>query len=403
MDDATAATVGPAVMPREVERELAEQLVDRARAEGLDLTGPDGVLTGLTKRVLQTALEVELTDHLGYEPHDPAVAMGINLDGERDVLGLWVGPTGGEGAKHWLAMLTELRNRGVADVCIVCCDGLLAMPDAIAATWPQATIQTCVVHLVRNSLRYASKAHWSQITNDMRAIYTAPTVEAAEACFGDFTDRWASRYPAMIKVWERAWPEFVPFLGFPPEIRKVVYTTNAIESLNARFRKATRRRGHFPNEQAGLKVLYLAIRERDPGRSNPVGRVSGWKAASTPSSSTTATGSSLTNHHAPYTQNRTVPPLGRGLRRRRRRDRHDRPSRPPRRSRLPKGRQLPLQGPRPREGAHRRRSVTNERPRGVNSRPQQRGQNSAAVDRRSRPSVGGGGGSPPSNTAANAA
>lgn len=409
MDDSTAATVDPAVMPRDVERDLAEQLVERARAEGVELTGPDGLLTGLTKRVLETALEVELTDHLGYEPHDPAgrgtgnsrngkttkkvhtdlgqveisvprdrngtfepqvvpkharrlegfneaivslygkgmttgdiqshlkeiygaevsrdliskvtdavvdelvewqnrpldavypvllidcivikvrdgnvqnrpvyVVMGINLDGERDVLGMWVGPTGGEGAKHWLAMLTELRNRGVVDACIVCCDGLRGMPDAIVATWPEAIVQTCVVHLVRNSLRYASKQHWAQITNDMRAIYTAPTEEAAGARFAEFAEKWGQRYPAMIKVWERAWPEFVPFLGFPPAIRKVVYTTNAIESLNARFRKATRRRGHFPNEQAALKVLYLAIRERDPGRSNAVGRVQGWKSA----------------------------------------------------------------------------------------------------------------------------
>jgi putative transposase len=409
MDDSTAATVDPAVMPRDVERDLAEQLVERARAEGVELTGPDGLLTGLTKRVLETALEVELTDHLGYEPHDPAgrgtgnsrngkttkkvhtdvgpveisiprdragtfepqvvpkharrlegfneaivslygkgmttgdiqshlkdiygadvsrdliskvtdavveelvewqnrpldavypvvlidciiikvrdgnvqnrpvyVVMGINLDGERDVLGMWIGPTGGEGAKHWLAMLTELRNRGVVDACIVCCDGLRGMPDAIAATWPEAIVQTCVVHLVRNSLRYASKQHWAQITNDMRAIYTAPTEEAAGARFAEFAEKWGQKYPAMIKVWERAWPEFVPFLGFPPAIRKVVYTTNAIESLNARFRKATRRRGHFPNEQAALKVLYLAIRERDPGRSNAVGRVQGWKSA----------------------------------------------------------------------------------------------------------------------------
>lgn len=164
-------------------------------------------------------------------------------------------------------------------MCIVCCDGLRGMPDAIAATWPEAIIQTRVVHLVRNSLRYASKTHWSQISNDMRAIYTAPTEEAALARFAEFTERWGERYPAMIKVWERAWPEFVPFLGFPPAIRKVVYTTNAIESLNARFRKATRRRGHFPTEQAALKVLYLAIRQRDPGRSNAVGRVQGWKTA----------------------------------------------------------------------------------------------------------------------------
>jgi transposase-like protein len=205
------------------------------------------------------------------------VAMGITVDGERDVLGLWVGPAGGEGAKQWMSMLTELRNRGVADVCIVCCDGLKGLPDAIAATWPLATVQTCVVHLVRNSLRYASKAHWSKITAELRTVYTAPTLAAAEARFAEFAGTWREKYPAMVGMWERSWPEFVPFLDFPVEIRKLIYTTNGIESLNARFRQAVRRRGHFPTEQAALKILYLTVRERRPNRTNPTGRIGGWK------------------------------------------------------------------------------------------------------------------------------
>jgi hypothetical protein len=143
------------------------------------------------------------------------VAMGITVDGEWDVLGLWVGPAGGEGAKQWMSMLTELRNRGVADVCIVGCDGLKGLPDAIAAIWPLATVQTCVVHLVGNSLRYASKAHWSKITAELRAVYTAPTVAAAEARFAEFAGAWREKYPAMVGMWERSWPEFVPFLDFP--------------------------------------------------------------------------------------------------------------------------------------------------------------------------------------------
>lgn len=177
------------------------------------------------------------------------VAIGVNLEGERDVLGLWLGPTGGEGAKQWATMLTDLRNRGIADALIVCCDGLKGLPDAIRTTWPDATVQTCVVHMVRNSLRYASKKHWAKITKAMRAIYTAPTVEAAETLFADFAEEWRDQHPAMISSWENAWSEFVPFLAFPVELRKVVYTTNAIESLNARFRRAVRHRGHFPNEQ----------------------------------------------------------------------------------------------------------------------------------------------------------
>jgi transposase-like protein len=205
------------------------------------------------------------------------VAMGISIDGERDVLGLWAAPTGGgEGAKQWMTMLTELRNRGIADVCIVCCDGLKGLPDAIAATWPLATVQTCVVHLVRSSLRYASKADWAKITAQLKTVYTAATVAAAEQRFAEFAEIWRGKYPAMIATWERSWPEFVPFLDFPLPIRKLIYTTNGIESLNSRFRQAARRRGHFPTEQAAMKILYLTVRERRPNRSNPTGRITAW-------------------------------------------------------------------------------------------------------------------------------
>ena len=130
------------------------------------------------------------------------VAIGVNLDGERDVLGLWMGPTGGEGAKQWMTMLTELRNRGVTDVLITCCDGLTGLPDAVRTVWPDTTVQTCVVHLVRNSLRYASKKYWPQITRSLKAIYTAPTVPAAEDAFETFADEWRELYPAMIASWE---------------------------------------------------------------------------------------------------------------------------------------------------------------------------------------------------------
>lgn len=398
---APAGLDGPAM------REWAEELVARARAEGVDLTGEGGLLTGLIRQVLQTGLEVELSEHLGYEAYDPAgrgsgnsrngsypktvateigevelrvprdrngtfepvtvpkharrldglngnvislyakglttgdiqahlleiydteisretiskitdavvadmlawqnrpldrvyavlvidaivikvrdsqvanrpvyVVIGVNMDGERDVLGLWLGPAGGEGAKQWMTMLTDLRNRGVADALIVCCDGLKGLPDAIRLTWPEATVQTCVVHMVRNSLRYASRKYWPTITKQMRAIYTAPTVAAAEVRFGDFADEWRSIYPAMIESWERAWPEFVPFLEFPVELRQIVYTTNAVESLNARFRRAVRHRGHFPNEQSALKVLYLVANEKRKNRQDLTGKITGWK------------------------------------------------------------------------------------------------------------------------------
>src|ERR1700729_2245450 len=167
-------------------------------------------------RPLDRVYPVLLIDAIVIKVRDSQVAnrpvyvvIGVNLDGERDVLGLWLGPTGGEGAKQWMSMLSELKNRGVSDALIVCCDGLKGLPDAIRVTWPQATVQTCVVHLVRNSLRYASKKHWQTITRQLRTIYTAPTVQAAEERFADFSEEWKPLYPAMIASWENSWQEFV--------------------------------------------------------------------------------------------------------------------------------------------------------------------------------------------------
>jgi putative transposase len=367
-----------------LEVQIARELLERAKARGVSLVGPGGLLAGVTKTVLQAALDAEMTEHLGYEkgarPAIPAgnhrngtspktvltevgpiglevprdrngkfepqivpkharrvegfneaivslyakglttgeirahlagwqsrpldrvcpvvlidaifvkiregsvanrpvyVALGINCHGERDVLGLWAG-TGGEGAKAWMGILAELRNRGVEDVCIVACDGLKGLPDAITEIWPAATVQLCVVHLVRASLRYASKKYWSQLAKDLRQIYTAPTEAAAEQRFTEFEAAWGERYPAIIRLWRSCWEQFTPFLAFPPEIRKIVYTTNAIESLNARFRHACRRRGHFPDEQSALKVLYLVIRSPLKNRANVTGGTPGWKAA----------------------------------------------------------------------------------------------------------------------------
>lgn len=391
---------------RSAEQVLAEQLVARAREQGVDLVGPEGFLTKVTKSVLEAALGAELTQHLGYEANDPAgrgsgnsrngttlktvqtdigpvtievprdrtgefepvivpkharrldgfneaiislyakglttgeianhlyeiygaevskdtisrvtdavnqevtewqhrpldkiypvifidaivvkirdgsvanrpiyVALGVNLEGERDVLGLWVG-NGGEGAKHWLGVLSELKNRGVNDVFIVCCDGLNGLPEAVVAIWPRADVQTCVVHLVRNTLRYTPQNHWAKITPDLRAVYTAPSLDAATERFNEFEEKWGEKFPAVIKLWRDAWGEFIPFLAFPSEVRSMIYTTNTIESLNARFRRSTRVRGHFPNEQSAIKVLYLTIRRTDGRGGNVVGRVRNWK------------------------------------------------------------------------------------------------------------------------------
>jgi transposase-like protein len=377
------------------DEELVRQLAAQARAEGVSLTGPGGLLGRLAKVVLESALEGELDSHLGYRKNDPAgdgsgnsrnghrdktvltetgpvqvsvprdrggsfepkivakrqrrlggiddmvislvakglttgevqahlaeiygtevsrdtisaitdrvleglaewqsrpldpvyavlfldaiyvkirdgqvanrpiyVALGVTADGERDILGLWAGEHGdGEGAKYWLRVLTEIKNRGTADVLMVVCDGLKGFPEAIAATWPAAVTQTCIVHLLRNSFRYASRRDWDKLAKDLKPIYTAATGAEALDRFAEFSGTWEARYPAIIKLWEAAWAEFTPFLAFDREIRTLITTTNAIESLNARFRRSVKARGHFPTEQAALKHLYLVILSLDP-------------------------------------------------------------------------------------------------------------------------------------------
>jgi transposase-like protein len=208
------------------------------------------------------------------------LAMGVAVDGERDILGLWAGEHGdGEGAKYWLRVLTELKNRGVRDVLMLVCDGLKGLPDSVNAVWDRTIVQTCVVHLLRNSFRYASKRDWPELAKDLKPIYTAPSAQAALDRFAEFSDKWERRYPAIIRLWTDAWAEVVPFLEFDVEIRTVICTTNAIESINARLRRAVRARGHFPNEQAALKCLYMALMGLDPtgrGRGRWTMR---WKAA----------------------------------------------------------------------------------------------------------------------------
>lgn len=393
-DVSVTETEGRAEKPAaSVDDELVAQLVARAQADGLRLTGEGGLLQQLTKRVLESALEGELTDHLGHEhgekseggrenyrngrraktvvtevgpveievPRDRAgtfepmlvkkrqrrlggidemvlslsakglthgeisahlaevygtevskqtistitdsvvasmlewqnrpldavypvvfidcvhvkvrdgqvanrpvyMALAVTAEGTRDILGLWVGD-GGEGAKYWLQVLTEIKNRGVRDVLMLVCDGLTGLPDAVNTVWPATIVQTCVVHLLRNSFKYAGRQDWEKIAKTLRPVYTAPTEEAAMERFLEFSEEWGAKYPAIVRLWERAWAEFVPFLQFDVEIRKIVCTTNAIESVNARIRKAVRARGHFPTEQAALKCVYLAVMSLDP-------------------------------------------------------------------------------------------------------------------------------------------
>jgi transposase-like protein len=391
-----------------LDERLLDQLVGQAKERGVKLAGEGGLLQALTKRLLESALEGEITDHLGYEKHDGAgdgsgnsrngrrsktvltdigpvdievprdragsfepqivkkrqrrlsgvdemvlslsarglthgeisahlaevygaevskstistitdkviegmsewqnrpldsvypvifvdcihvkirdgqvanrpiyMALAVTCDGMREILGLWAGD-GGEGAKYWMHVLTEIKNRGVQDVCMVVCDGLKGLPEAIEAVWPQAITQTCVVHLLRASFRYAARQDWDALAKALRPVYTAPTEEAAMERFLEFQEAWGRKYPAIIKLWNSAWAEFVPFLNFDVEIRRVVCTTNAIESINARIRRAVRARGHFPNEQAALKCVYLAVMSLDPTGTGQKRWMNRWKAA----------------------------------------------------------------------------------------------------------------------------
>lgn len=205
-------------------------------------------------------------------------AIGVTLAGDKDVLGLWAG-TGGEGAKFWMSVLTDLRNRGVKDTFFVVCDGLKGLPEVVGNVWPQAIVQTCIIHLIRNTFRLASKRDWDALKRDVKPIYTAVNADAARAALDELTQKWGSRYGAIIRLWNNAWEEFIPFLDYDVEIRRVLCSTNAIESLNARYRRAVKARGHFPTEQAALKCLYLVTRSLDPTGRGRVRWTMRWKPA----------------------------------------------------------------------------------------------------------------------------
>ncbi len=391
------------------EQLAARELVRLARERGLALTGPDGLLKQLTKTVIETALSEEMTEHLGYEKHDPAgresgnvrngsrsksvltentgsveievprdragtfepqivrkrqrrlngvdeivlslyakglttgeisahfaeiygasvsketisritdkiieemqdwqvrpldeiyaavfidaivvkvrdgqvanrpiyAAIGVTLEGDKDILGLWAG-AGGEGAKFWMSVLTDLRNRGVKDVFFVVCDGLKGLPEVVGNVWPAAIVQTCIIHLIRNTFRLTSRKYWDEIKRDVKPIYTAINADAARAAFDDMAEKWGARYPAVVRLWDNAWAEFIPFLDYDVEIRRVICSTNAIESLNARYRRAIKARGHFPSEQAALKCLYLVTRSLDPTGAGRARWTMRWKPA----------------------------------------------------------------------------------------------------------------------------
>jgi putative transposase len=380
----------------EIRRQLPDEVVDEllagARSEE-EIVGPGGVLSQLTKRLVERALEVELTDHLGYEAHQeppggtgntrngrtpktlvtehgpvrittprdrdgsfepklvrkrqrrfegfdekilalysrglstrdierylrdlygvsvgrdlisrvtdavmddarawqqrplddvyPVVfldcmvlkireggsvqrracylALGVRMDGERDVLGMWFQET--EGAKFWMQVLSELRHRGVRDILICCVDGLTGFPEAIEAIFPQTVVQTCIVHLIRRSLRYVPRREFDKVARDLKPIYTAVDADEAQKALERFDELWGERFPPITQAWLDSWEHVTPFLAFGPEVRRVIYTTNAIEALNRQLRKAVKTKGHFPSEDAARKLIYLAIQNAVP-------------------------------------------------------------------------------------------------------------------------------------------
>jgi len=204
------------------------------------------------------------------------LAIGITMDGEKEVLGLWLAQT--EGAKFWLQVVTELRNRGVQDIFIACADGLKGFPDAIEAVFPKTTVQLCIVHMVRYSLNYVSWKRRPEVAADLRLIYQSATAEEAELRLGEFEEKWDAEYLPIGQSWRRNWSRLIPFFDYPPEIRKVIYTTNAIESVNMSLRKLTKNRGSFPSDEALVKLFFLALRNISKKWTLPI---RDWKAALT--------------------------------------------------------------------------------------------------------------------------
>jgi len=204
------------------------------------------------------ALRVNIRDGGTISKKAVYVALAVRLDGKKEVLGLWIQQN--EGAKFWSGILSELKARGVKDMLIAAVDGLTGFPEAINAVFPDTEVQLCIVHMVRNSTKYVASKERKAVTSDLKAIYSAPTAELAEVALDEFADKWDSKYPMISKSWRARWPEVIPFLKFPPEIRTGVYTTNAIESLNYTIQKVIKHRQVFPNDESALKLIFMALR-----------------------------------------------------------------------------------------------------------------------------------------------
>ncbi|WP_418219841.1 IS256 family transposase [Burkholderia vietnamiensis] len=268
-DERIIAMYARGMSVREIQAFLAESYGTEVSPDFISSVTDEVMAEALTwqSRPLETMYPVVFFDALRVKIHDDGVvsskavylALGIQADGQRDVLGLWIEQT--EGAKFWLKVFNELKTRGCQDILIAVVDGLKGLAEAISAAYPRTTVQTCIVHLIRNSLEYASYKDRKALAAALRPIYAAASEEAARQALQDFADGpWGAKYPTIVQSWQRAWEHVIPFFVFPPEIRRVVYTTNAIESLNMQLRKIIKTRGHFPNDEAAIKLLWLALR-----------------------------------------------------------------------------------------------------------------------------------------------
>lgn len=231
-------------------------------------------LEALYPIVYMDCIHVKVRDAGAVRAKAVYLALGINMAGEKELLGIWIAQT--EGAKFWLQVVTELKNRGVQDIFIACVDGLKGFPEAIETVYPKTAVQLCIVHMVRYSLNYVSWKLRKEIAADLRTVYTAATVEEAGQRLDEFEAKWGADYPAIVKSWRSNWPRLTPFFDYPPEIRKVIYTTNAIESVNMSLRKITKNRGSFPSDEALLKLFYLALNNIRKKWTMPI---KDWKAA----------------------------------------------------------------------------------------------------------------------------
>jgi putative transposase len=219
------------------------------------------------------ALALKIRDGGAVQRKACYLAMGITMEGRREVLGMWFQQT--EGAKFWMQVLNELRQRGVQDILICCVDGLKGFPEAIEAIFPDTVVQTCIVHLIRTSLKYVPRREYDKVTKDLRLIYTATDVDAAELALEEFDEKWGKRFPPIVAAWRENWEYVIPFMAFPDEVRRVIYTTNPIEALNRQLRKAIKTKGHFPNEEAARKLIYLCLMNATPKWT----KVAGWTKA----------------------------------------------------------------------------------------------------------------------------